>query len=68
MTIIITISIKQADGKTVVFDKAGNDNTNNDTSYIEVKREDLQSNAERDIKAMVDRDKNAPCIFCMEYR
>ena len=54
---------KAADGKTVVFDKAGNDNTNNDTSYIEVKREDLQSNAERDIKAMVDRDKNAPCIF-----
>lgn len=41
---------KAADGKTVVFDKAGNDNTNNDTSYIEVKREDLQSNAERDTK------------------
>ena len=54
---------KAADGKTVVFDKAGNDNTNNDTSYIEVKRDDLQSNAERDIKAMVERDKNAPCIF-----
>ena len=54
---------KAADGKTVVFDKAGNDNTNNDTSYIEVKRDDLQSNAERDIKAMVDCDKNAPCIF-----
>ena len=54
VTIIITISIKQQNGKTVVFDKAGNDNTNNDTSYIEVKREDLQSNAERDIKAMVD--------------
>ncbi len=30
VTIIITISIKAADGKTVVFDKAGNDNTNND--------------------------------------
>ena len=54
---------KAADGTTVVFDKAGNDSTSNDTSYIEVKREDLQSNAERDIKAMVDRDKNAPCIF-----
>lgn len=54
---------KAADGKTVVFDKAGNDDTNYDTSYIEVKRSDLQSNAERDIKAMVDRDKNAPCIF-----
>ena len=54
---------KAADGTTVVFDKAGNDSTSNDTSYIEVKRDDLESNAERDIKAMVDRDKNAPCIF-----
>ena len=54
---------KAADGTTVVFDKAGNESTSNDTSYIKVKRDDLQSNAERDIKAMVDRDKNAPCIF-----
>lgn len=47
---------KAADGTTVVFDRVGNDT-------IEIKRDDLVSNAERDIKAMVDRDKNAPCIF-----
>ncbi|MGN0277486.1 MAG: Ig-like domain-containing protein, partial [Hominisplanchenecus sp.] len=47
---------KASDGTTVVFDKNGNDS-------IEIKREDLVSNAERDIKAMVDRDKNSPAVF-----
>lgn len=47
---------KAVDGTTVVFDKVGNDS-------IEVKREDLVSNAERDIKAMVSRDKNSPAVF-----
>ena len=48
---------KASDGETVVFDKTS------DNSRIEVYREDLVSNAERDIKAMVDRDKNSPAVF-----
>lgn len=45
------------DGTTVVFDKTG------DNSAIEIKREDLVSNAERDVKAMAARDKNSPAVF-----
>ncbi len=48
---------KASDGETVVFNKTS------DNSRIEVYREDLVSNAERDIKAMVDRDKNSPAVF-----
>ena len=48
---------KASDGETVVFDKTSDNNS------IQVYREDLVSNAERDIKAMVDRDKNSPSIF-----
>ena len=48
---------KASDGKTVVFDKTSDNNN------IQVYREDLVSNAERDIKAMVDRDKNSPAVF-----
>lgn len=48
---------KASDGTTVVFDRSS------DYSRIEVYDDDLVSNAERDIKAMVDRDKNSPSIF-----
>ena len=48
---------KASDGTTEVFQKTSDD------SSIEIKREDLTSNAERDIKAMVNRDKNSPAVF-----
>lgn len=48
---------KAFDGTTEVFNKTY------DSSGIEVKREDLMSNAERDVKAMVSRDKNSPAVF-----
>ena len=51
---------KAADGKTVVFDKAGNDNTNNDTLIQEVKREGIGSPMQNVIKSYVKTVKKSP--------